>query len=62
MKTTEPLQIQYYNMAKLMILGNLNLFHTKFNDIIDKYHYIPYDLRPWSSPMVFNIQSLILDS
>ena len=49
-------------MAKLSIFGNLNLFHTKFNDILDKCHYIPYDLRPWSSPIVLNMQSVTLDS
>ena len=49
-------------MVKLLILGNLYLFHMKFNDILDKYHYIPYDLRPRSSPMVLNKQSLTLNS
>ena len=49
-------------MAKLLLLGTLNLFDTKFNDILDKCHYIPYDLRPGSSPMVLNMQSLTLDS
>ena len=41
-------------MTELPILGNVNLFHTKFIDILDKYHYVLYDITPYVNPMTLN--------